>query len=357
MPQQFDEEYLPSSSSVNSRAPEVSGSILNRLLAQVANMVISNYNKTSSDVQLNNEPMSVAFSFTSHFVKKICFTGSEKALWYLSLPVTEYSVLDKNLVQKSKECDDLFHLKIPLDDFARGMNAIFPIGGYHTLMKYQLSTDITVDSHPSEGVINMRSGPFTFIPNLNFVLDGDYGNSHNQTSFYNQSIVEAQISSPISAGNIMQNSSDEFPTWLEWGDKDSIEYMNITNSLGSVVSSLQPGISINWKWSKKQNFGKRMSGIALGKWKNIFRSNANTVYPQNEKNDTDELITKLKVEVRLDMNIPMSQRLGRTISLLPVKMLLQHAGSIIISTFLRNLVPYFEKKLMKDFENRIYFPT
>ncbi len=95
----------------------------------------------------------------------------------------------------------------------------------------------------------------------------------------------------------------------------------------------------------------------MGKWKNIFRSNANTVYPQNEKNDTDELITKLKVEVRLDMNIPMSQRLGRTISLLPVKMLLQHAGSIIISTFLRNLVPYFEKKLMKDFENRIYFPT
>ncbi len=203
----------------------------------------------------------------------------------------------------------------------------------------------------------MKSGPFTFIPNSNFTFDGDYANSHNQTSFYNQSIVEAQISSPISAGNIMQNSSDEFPTWLEWGDKDSIEYMNITNSLGSVVSSLQPGISINWKWSKKQNFGKKLSGFALGKLKNMFRANGNTISPQNEKNDTDELITKLKVEVRLDMNIPMSQRLGRTISLLPVKMLLQHAGSIIISTFLRNLVPYFEKKLMKDFENRIYFPN
>lgn len=101
------------------------------------------------------------------------------------------------------------------------------------------------------------------------------------------------------------------------------------------------------------------SSFSLTKLKNFFRSDHGNSHSHSkgtshESSEKDELVTKLKVSVRMDMNIPMPAKLGRAISLLPVKMLLQQAGSMIISAFLKNLVPYFQTMLLKDYENRSF---
>lgn len=74
------------------------------------------------------------------------------------------------------------------------------------------------------------------------------------------------------------------------------------------------------------------------------------LFPQTY--DSDQLVVTAKVLVKVESNVPIHPTLATGLSFLPVKLLIQQAGSLILSVIMKTIAPRFVELLLKDYNKR-----
>lgn len=184
--------------------------------------------------------------FTTSHKQMISFNDTKAAAAYLSLPASEYSVLDKSIISR---CDvspnDTFVLNLPIGDllFAartfRSPGIAQSIGGGTSTV---LRTSVTVEPDAAEGVVHMRSGPLLLETTINSFTDLD--------------AVVGNGTDPIGSADIaFEVLAQALPEWLVWaGDRSKMDAQFVSNSdnTTSVKSSIQAGFELKLQWKKKE---------------------------------------------------------------------------------------------------------
>ena len=228
-------------------------------------------------------------SFSSSHRVKILMNDSIAAQQYLSLPTSNYSLLNSNVISRNDNDSDTFQMSLPLGD----LTSVTGI-----TISATLKTSIKVIPDIDKGKLTFQSGPFYFLPTLK-----------NNTS--------------SSINNISNDDVDlqkGLPEWLLWGGQQGEN--------GEVKSSIQAGFTTELTW-KPPSIDTNI----------------------NEMNN-DQLLVNANVKVFVDLNVPIREDLARAISFLPVKILLQQAGSLTMNAALRSIAPTFSELLKKDHDKR-----
>ena len=218
---------------------------------------------------------------------------------YLCLPTSNYSLLNSNLISRNNENEDIFEMSLPLGDLTS-------VTGIK--LSAILKTSIKVIPDTSNGKLIFQSGPFYFLPtiknnnNITNNIDNEIDISNNNNNTYNENIEKG------------------LPEWLIWGGQSDDN---------EAKSSIQAGFKTELTWKPPDN---------IDSLTNI--------------NDKDQLLVNAKVNVFVDLNVPLREDLSRAISFLPVKLLLQQAGSLTANAALRSLAPTFAELLKKDHDRR-----
>ena len=96
----------------------------------------------------SSETFPAKIAFDAKQTQKIVLSDSASAVEYLSLPASNYSLLDSNIVRRDGSNTSAFFLTIPLS------TAALPAGT-------TLQTCVVVDPDPTQRQVKMRSGPLT----------------------------------------------------------------------------------------------------------------------------------------------------------------------------------------------------
>eukprot|EP01031_Cornospumella_fuschlensis_P029957 gene29957-36180_t len=283
-------------------------------------------------------------SFSSSYMQKIIFNDTAKAVKYLELPVSNYSMLDSQMVSKTVDADSgdtVFYLQLPLGDFTSAVEMISRASLFVSSRPKRLFglTTIRVSSQPKEGYIRMKSGPVYLktVP-VNVASNDDVEdfseifskNYTNLTSFESQGQPDSK-----NVGNtkIEENvSSSGLPVWLVWSNPE--------DTSSDKRMSVQPAIDILLKWSPP--FEKISDASSSFSLPNIFA----------QRGDLDQLVVSAKVVVKVESNVPIQPALAAGLSFLPIKLLIQQAGSLILSVIVKTMAPRFIDLLLKDYYNR-----
>eukprot|EP01036_Dinobryon_divergens_P023883 gene23883-32278_t len=182
---------------------------------------------------------------------------SSLAREYLALPVSNYSVLDSNLISKSVEQDDSFSIVLPLGDIISYMSPLRSKsnqsnGSSFDRLSLTVRAPVTVIPAPDLGLINMSSGNIVFIPTLHW--DKIAGASTNQST------------TKRNHDHRSFNLSSILPRWLVWGgdfEIDSADAVATPTTMPSdadgsrreasvclppLKSSIQAGFKLILKW-------------------------------------------------------------------------------------------------------------
>lgn len=209
----------------------------------------SNTTKSSS-----LKPLKISFSCRHSYNFEL--NDSSLARKYLALPVSNYSVLDSNLISKSAKQEDSFSIVLPLGDIISFMSLISKSNesnsGNFDRLSLTVRAPVTVIPSPDEGLINMSSGNIVFIPTIHW--DKIARKSSNQsTTKRNRDYRSFNISSIL-------------PRWLVWGgdfDIDSDDAVDDSTTASSdadgsrredsvclppLKSSIQAGFKLILKW-------------------------------------------------------------------------------------------------------------
>ena len=193
-------------------------------------------------------------SFACRHTYNIEFNNSSLARKYLALPVSNYSVLDSNLISKSSE-KDTFSVVLPLGDIIsymslRSKNSQSKSDSFDRL-SLTVRAPVTVLPSPELGSINMSSGNIVFVPTVHW--------DKSKSTFQNQS-TESKLD--YRSFNI----SSILPRWLVWGgdfegdDNDTGEEVPTMPAsaersrressicLPPLKSSIQAGFKLILKW-------------------------------------------------------------------------------------------------------------
>lgn len=127
-----------------------------------------NNNNNNSTQSMNGLPqplLPVKLKFSSSHQHTIILKDALAAHSYLSLPASEYSVLDSTMVSRDTGRDDTFILTLPLGDITAAA-ASFQTSKTNKIPKLMVSvsTSVTVKPDPKNGRVIMESGPIYFTP-------------------------------------------------------------------------------------------------------------------------------------------------------------------------------------------------
>jgi hypothetical protein len=271
-------------------------------------------------------------TFAASFSRKIVFDDSMRALRYLSQPISNYSVLDSSLVTKISSSDgsDAFSVTLPLGDFTSAIS-MFTNSALSGRSSLCARTTIYVVSKPEDGCIEMNSGPV-------YVF-------HMTTS---PSDHHPALNSPHSSSadrTISDIDSQSLPSWLVWGGRNAT--VEDGNNVGDafVRMSVQPAIKVKLQWTPNKNITG--SGRGIRSLVKRLLSSSNT-----DNSILDQLLVQAKLSMKMDLSIPLRQDLAAGIIFQPVKLLVQQAGSLVLSTIMHSLAPRFIDLLLKDYTAR-----
>lgn len=379
---QEQSKYIPDREAVTTM-------LLDKMLNQAANLAMASMKNESTETPDNNsnndtnttgnitnksKTFNLPLAFASHYSKKLLFNQTKMALQYLSLPARNYSVLNSTVVMKSPDDESTFLIKLPLRDFAAALDSISPQVNYRALGQYVLATSISVNPQPETGKVLMSSGPFYFLPDtFNKSISGDGSSNMSNNAVSIQSIIAQDIlptwlvwGGAVATGggsNVLSTTVEPATKHSEGSDSPNVNDQDDQNESPEVVqsntgfkSSVQPTLIIELKWDPQAEAHKSQPS-RVGQWNRAVQSwwkktTTNEVSDNHQQLEDDYLTVKLKVAVKMEMNIPLPQRIGKALAVLPVKLLIQQAGSLVISTFLHNLIPPFTKLLIRDYERR-----
>lgn len=200
-------------------------------------------NGTASNVQKRLKSFSLSFSSSTTI--PIQFDNSGAAIRYLSLPASEYSVLDSGLISRSRDSNDTFVLSLPLGDLTDSASPINTIGNFSNIdEKYTrtfrivatMQTSVVVKPNPTKGEVIMESGPIFFIPtierkqqvNFDFSSFDDYEEELRYNRLGDEDncdVNNEEIFKTLEIGlseQIQQRASIFLPDWLQWGGQSQV---------------------------------------------------------------------------------------------------------------------------------------
>ncbi len=256
--------------------------------------------RNTTDMGIPKKLKPLKISFTSSHVHKLSLNNTVNAISYLSLPATEYSVLDSSLVSRSDECNDTFILNIPLGDIS-SMYSYGMSNSPRLKLDTTLSTSVEVKPEPENSLVRMRSNELYFINNNN--------NNNNNTVANSSTFI-----------------GEALPMWLIDSDASSkIDETEIENEQIQVKvkskSSIQTGFEIQISW-------------------------------KNRHKKDDILDVSCKVKVWFDVNVPLPEDISSVLSLPPIRIVVSQLGSLLVKVFLRTLAPTFGDLLVRDYSMR-----
>ena len=278
-------------------------------------------NSTTAGVAKKLKPLKI--SFVSSHVHKLSLNNTVNAITYLSLPATEYSVLDSSLVSRSEECNDTFVLNIPLGDIS-SMYSYGISSSPRLKLDTTLSTSVEVKPEPANSLVRMRSTELFFINNKK-------NNNSTHSLTHSPLTYSLTADSHTYIGTVSNSSAfigEALPVWLI--DNQTISTSDAAapsegNELVEVrvksKSSIQTGFEVQLSWKERQR-------------------------------SVDALDVSCKVKVWFDVNVPLPEDITSVLSLPPIRLIVAQLGSLLVKVFLRTLAPTFGDLLVKDYQTR-----
>lgn len=299
---------------LSSRGGGGTGSAIDTLLSralQLSRRFIRPKSNSTGPARL--KPARLAFS--TSYTQKLKLGDADEASRYLCLPASNYSVLSSQLVARSPESDKVFLLNIPLS----GTGELMGTKGYNSkiapVLAATVSTSVTVDPQPLLRRVEMSSGPIFFIP------------------FKSQN-MSSTTAEP-------QSLADAFPEWLLWGGRSgdassaSLSSSSSPSPDGAVKSSIQAGFRVELSWPET---------------------------PTSSSTDTDDSSALLhqesildvcaRIEVWVQMNLPIQEEVSAAVNFPPVRLLLEQAGRLTTRSVLKSIAPSFAELLVRDHDSR-----
>lgn len=280
-----------------------------------------------------NEFKTLNIGFKAKHKGKIDFPTPRLAREYLSLPAKEYSVLEASFVSRVENNDTKFRINIPLSDFATSIG----IDGIPVC----LQTDISVIPEPSKGIVSMKSGPISIVPDKTNKNVNNTPLSSISSSSTNEDEEEAKtVEVDVTSSNL---SASELPRWLinaaaaDESSSSSINADTNTGAIESIPTSVQTGVDIKIEWNPDNSKDKKDEFVVDLK--------GNTI-------NTSVLPVQAYVRVNVDLSIPLPSHITRVLGFVPLKMILGQAGGLITKQVLMQLVPALSVSLLKDYDNR-----
>lgn len=264
--------------------------------------------------------------FRAKASSQIVLSDEATAREYLSLPVSEYSLLDAAFVTRVQGSDEMFTLTLPLDSFASQIGLGAPVS---------LCTNLTVTPMPAAGKVVMSSGPILIRPSARKEGESvDVAPVQDADGLVAAMEVEAaQASSTMSS----------LPVWLIYGASATAEG-TITHET-ELQSSLQTGIQVELSWPTVSN--KRVAGPSS-------RQGVNSAV----KSIPVPLRVRARVHVDVSLSLPLPHDVSSVLGFLPIRSLLSQAGGLVAKTVLRTITPELSKALVADYEARMHpFPS
>ena len=139
---------------------------INNLLTKAIKLASSQIESVKNSTSLPGIREEVVLEFNAGHTESISFPNIPKALKYLLLPISSYSVLNSKLFQRIS--NDTFQFKLSLYEFT----SMTPFQ-----INANLLTNIKVNSNPELGLISMTSGELYFIPIKSDRSNNSYGQS------------------------------------------------------------------------------------------------------------------------------------------------------------------------------------
>ena len=342
--------------------------LISKLVARI--MDLSRFALKSTNVS-QTKPRPVSMSFKATHNTQFDLPDRQRALLYMSLPLSNYSALDTKYVYRDRDTDsdeidndgsDTFRFSLPLYDFTSALS--FPIDAI-------LTTEFVVAPDPMNGKISVHSRPVYFLPsNRSLVqlknsvstqsmvtiersidpsqrisLNHSFPPLEEQVDYGESLLLNRHIKTNNSRKEIVKN---KLPYWLVWGDETLMNTnTTIDGSKKVLKSSIQLRINIQMMWDQDQKKTSLPSRFNL--W---GRGAGNQSVMSQEIDKT--LCVKAKAQVEVDINIPMNGTAAAVLSLAPVKLLMAQVCSIVTSAVMRGLAPIFIEALGKDYEERIH---
>ena len=281
--------------------------------------------------------------FGAQHTQNIVMNDAYAAVQYLSLPASNYSLLDSSLVTRDNGSDNVFVLEIPLDGSNTGR-----------VLEATLQTSVTVDPDPDKKIVKMRSGPLTFAP------------------------------SSSQKGGRAEHFSTVLPEWLVWGGKSNISDSSSNNSSESdssviampeeVKASIQAGFELTLMWDKAKpldapsarNNPSHILATAAdtdtdddaldfeassGSSSSTKNRGASIAMPRIFQT-SDYMPVRASIRVWVEANIPLQEEIAAAINFPLVRVLVEQAGTLTAGAVLRSLGPTLAGLLVQDYDKR-----
>ena len=382
-------------SSLNQRSYEkydtnqASGKQINFLLEKALQLARSFYKPNNSSTANILVPAKLSFS-TSHS-ENIILPDALAAIEYLSLPASEYSVLNSGMVSRSQESDDAFILHLPLGAITQATrSSVDAVQSYRKVQglsplehsdsesddfignkgnkagsttnndglsipshpkKMEAQTTVTVSPLPLEGRVIMESGDIVFVQE---------GNTLGTSS--DSAALKELLPAWLVWGNSGQNKGEDDDVNREESDTDNQEKQN------TVRSAIQGGVRIELLWDPNSKSTLDL-GSQVKKSKTAFLSfkrfkaeedgitQTQTIQDplarSQEINESEYSISlKAKVHVWINLSLPLQQEISNAINFPPIRLLIQQAGRLTAYSVVKTIAPSLAQLLVADYNSR-----
>lgn len=262
----------------------------------------------------------IDMSFTVRHKEKIDLKDSTAAHEYLSLPVSQYSLLSSNIVTRVGD-SDLFRVSVPIPARTTSLN-----NGMATDVEVKASADVMVKPYPDSGEVVMESGPI-YLQTSQTQRRVSYDECENDPD------DEAALRSILPAWLL---SSDDMESTFQDGDDPP-------PSAVALKSSIQAGFSVKLRWNPPQEV------LSLQLPSEKATNDGTVAIVMDGQTEKETLPVKAEVKVWVDLRLPIRNDISRAVNFPPVKLLLSQAGRLITRAVIKGLAPTLISLLEKDY--------
>lgn len=290
---------------------------INRILSSVQEN-IRNHQPNEGE---QNQPLQLTFQTKVH--KSFELDSKQLAIQYMSKPVSEYSLLNSSLIQRTKNHNE-FLLTIPLKAFNQAIDKLFNEENVQTLNEFTLLAHIIVTSSPQHSNILMKCH------NLLLLLDNDTTN-HELKPW----MLWGETNNPQQPTNTQSNT-------LSSSLSNSLTAHNTSNPLTpkEIKLSIQPDIEINMNWNQHHKTNSSFWGLDF-----LLPD-----YNKNNQPNSDKLLVRIDGNIKIHCNVPVRPIFATSFSSFPMKYFVESFGSLFLIIFLHNLSPYLIELLIEDYQ-------
>lgn len=283
---------------------------------------------------------SVKLSFRASGQDIIRFPRANIASRYLSLPATEYSLLNMSFIKRKPGSQAEFLLTFPLNQLISAVETLSVSQSVYALSHYQLCGSINIDVKAGEGRIEMRSGAFFFE-----ILNQTFHDSANIDDDDKLILEQAgfNISSIQENGDVNQTrgKDTELPRWLIWrNEKDAVTDQNSENIQKSF---LQPFFKVDIIWDPTQSASDLPRNNYRFPWQKKIEN----------KNNSSELVARLQLSLGADIDIQPGNAVHAAVKLTPIKLTIQSMISLTLKSIVQQRMASFCSALVVDCQRRL----